>query len=950
MPRPTYGAASQHRAALLLALLLDYANDELELDPGIPEKNLELLRPQIQTHWQTDQQLVVRTKVRSLQALSQLIHPTPLTGDQIKEALRRLQDFLAILEDNRPNLSGSETWHFTLKLWHHRRDRAAIVQRFDIEWSQRRPGRSLSADPVVRDPSPVPAPIAPAPSIPWLQLCQALLETESRLTTNPLTLRDGITFQWRSLYIPLGVMPIGVRSESDEEDAAILSPTELLTHLQTAPPCRAAIIGEPGAGKTTLLQKLAWDLLAQEQLSVWVGLADLQGVSLEQFLLNDWLKTATQQISVAPELQQALAEQVQQGRVWLLLDGVDEMALEASAALSAIARQLKGWLSQAHVILTCRHQVWASSKNNLDMFETYHNLSFSSPEATQSFIQKWFTENPSLGHSLIQELFQPSRNQIRNTVQNPLRLALLCQSWSRHQGFPATRSMLYQQFVEALYDWKQDILPTSLSQRQQLNQALGQLAIAALRQGQKFRLSHSFILKTWEQAELLELALQLGWLTPVGAGAIPVPGGVANAGEKSYAFYHPTFQEYFAAQAVDWCSFGADWLTQMIEPQWHEVVLFWLGRSDLEVDQKEHVIQSLQQFEDGTGGFYRYRAYFLAAEGLAEFPESQFAAEMVAQLVRWRFGHAEDNSENRSHTNWQWYPQPIQTGSQTALMRTDRSIAITAYENYLYSKPSFFARWHAAYSLGRSLAPGHPLALETLQLLLTVANNAAFQIRSCDALARLSPGDEMAIATLTELLHHPDSSIQRRAAHSLARIQPNCEAAIAKLQHLAQTADPHVSRNAIDSLRQLEAGSIEPNPIVPAKSRSRPPRSPQSIAQEIAALQQKLRSPQHINTEIRYAQRLGRLLPGDAQALETLLQILLCPEQESATYRRAGDCLEEILTTERSAQVIAALQPLAQQAIVMRSAQTLVAYRLLWQIAQRLPYASFVVALENIGK
>jgi len=92
---------------------------------------------------------------------------------------------------------------------------------------------------------------------------------------------------------------------------------------------------------------------------------------------EDWLKVATRQINIDPKLQQDLVAQFKLGRVWILLDAVDEMGIDASIALVNLARQLRGWVGGVHIILTCRSNVWDSGKNALENFTTYHNLSLS---------------------------------------------------------------------------------------------------------------------------------------------------------------------------------------------------------------------------------------------------------------------------------------------------------------------------------------------------------------------------------------------------------------------------------------------------------------------------------------------------------------------------------------------------------------------------------------------
>ncbi len=135
MARPSYGPKVQNRAKRLFKSLLSYANDGLE--------DCDCLRPHIQVNWKTDRQLVVSTKVRFLEELTgKASNSNPLKRDQIKEALRRLDDYLEILEDNRVTTQGADNWHFTLQFWHWRWDQAANLEEFDREWDRRRSGHS----------------------------------------------------------------------------------------------------------------------------------------------------------------------------------------------------------------------------------------------------------------------------------------------------------------------------------------------------------------------------------------------------------------------------------------------------------------------------------------------------------------------------------------------------------------------------------------------------------------------------------------------------------------------------------------------------------------------------------------------------------------------------------------------------------------------------------------
>ena len=375
---------------------------------------------------------------------------------------------------------------------------------------------------------------------------------------------------------------------------------------------RIAIIGEPGAGKTTQLQKIGdWILEETSDIPIWIPLAAVGINKLREYLLNDWLQTATQDLEIPQQHRDELGQLLKTGKVWLLLDGVDEMTI--ADALHQISIQMReGWLQNVRVVLTCRLNVWDAGKNALDRFDVYRNLDFDYPSEVHQFIDKWFATELELQQKLKSALEQPGKERIRDMVKNPLRLTLLCYSWQLRQGeLPETKAGLYEWFVDAFYEWNKGKVPVKLSwtKRKELNLALGELAKEAIdQQSSRFRLREKFVNQFLGEADdedcLFYLALKLGWLNRVGvAEESPL--------ENVYAFFHPTFQEYFAALAID------DWhylfnhvsenLNQLdasyrsFEPPWREVVLLWLGRSSIPVHLKEKFFASYYVFRITVG-------------------------------------------------------------------------------------------------------------------------------------------------------------------------------------------------------------------------------------------------------------------------------------------------------------------------------------------------------------
>jgi HEAT repeat protein len=978
MPRPNYGNAVKQRAVQFFTVLVDYANDELDID----DRLLESLQRDIQLHWQTPKRCVVRTKVRYLEQLTKLADVT-LTGEQIKEAIKCLTDFIEIVEDNRASKGGSETWHFTLNLWHDRFDRVANLDRIGQEWDRRKSPQNVPQSAIESQPA--------ATTDYWWELMRSSLTAQKyqRITTNPLMGEDRLRFSLEEVYVPLDLMErqhvkmFEVQADLDRggEEIGTNSIGDidcLLARLITnTEPNRIAIIGEPGAGKTTCLQKLAAGLLDLQLLPIWISLADLQGEILTDYLLQDWLKLATRQIAIDSKLQQDFAAQFESGRVWLLLDAVDEMAIDASIALARIERQLRGWIGSAHVILTCRSNVWDSGKNALENFTTYRNLSLSngyhgSSNRVSQFIQGWFRAQPELGENLSTELAQPQYQRLRDAVKNPLRLALLCRYWLLTQGkLPSTKASLYQQFTDTIYAWKQDRFPTSLSQRQQLNTALGKLALQAqssrespgeTRQERvRFRLHEHTVLAVLAP-ELLELALQLGWLNHVGISA--------STGAKIYAFYHSTFQEYFAARSIDdWQYFLTGTIAShapIFSPYWQETILFWFGRGDIATSEKEAFIAALINFDRSRGGFHYYHAYFLAAAAIAEFPESIYTQQIIDRLLQWRFAKFIPDL----HT-WKYYPLPIQDGARVALRQTDRSAAITGLEKLVQAIENPFICWQAAHSLGKVFDPGNAIAVRALINSIDLVTSGDLIIKICESLTKIDPScHKIAIATLVNTIHTGKTeTLIRKAAFTLGKIllesadntvgnsllmlaidtlvriiAANNDTPTANLLYSAN------QRAALENLRQIAPTHPAANSkfisdrTLPSSSRKRRKKVTdlRNIEIAIGELEQKLVTINNAESKRRYAYQLGKFQPGHPLAVDALLQLISSPQPHSF-YKLTGEYLKEITLPEQLPLIITQLK---DRALAVesgdRSTAALICYKLLWYCAEQLPDRLFI--------
>lgn len=544
---------------------------------------------------------------------------------------------------------------------------------------------------------------------------------------------------------------------------------------------RIAITGEPGAGKTTLLGHIAFWVMGKtepareqqtEDVAIWVSLSKLMGRSLEEYLLQTWLKDALRTPRATPEEELALVELFKSGRVWLLLDGVDEMT-SAAEPRKALASQLTGWVASARVVLTCRLNLWQANVNFLSDFKTYRLLDFNSQQV-HLFIDKWFSKSDSTkGERLKAELAKAERARLQTSIQNPLQLTLLCWTWLSREGeLPHTKAGLYQKFVQQFYDWQLHRFPTSLEEREKLNNAFGSLALHNIHAGGfQFWMQESFISEQLgnpdDESSLFHLALKLGWLNDVGIAA------ESDTQEKVYAFFHFTFAEYFAALAIDdWHFFfnhiadnpnHPDANYRIFEPQWKEVILLWLGREDV---PKEQLIGALVDFEDGfEEGFYQFQAYFLAAAGIAEFVDCSRADEIVEQIVEWGFGYF-----NIKKQKWSNFLGSIADGAAAILPETDRTRAITNLEELIKNCQNDYSCHIAAESL-LAIDPSNSIAMRTLEHLIENCQDESICLRAAKSLLESDSSNSIAMRGLFFSTNVQDKETFRLALASLLDLE-----------------------------------------------------------------------------------------------------------------------------------------------------------------------------------
>jgi HEAT repeat protein/energy-coupling factor transporter ATP-binding protein EcfA2 len=705
-------------------------------------------------------------------------------------------------------------------------------------------------------------PTTPLPNIDWHAVSQAMLEEQLRLTTNPLTSGEGISYRTEQVYVPLGLVERKrqTRRREDvppEQGSLLYEETEITQRFEheqflervlqqgQSPKSRGkriAIIGEPGAGKTTLLQQIAQWVSKQVEgaipqsgdlngIAIWVSLADLRGQELEPYLLERWLQAVARKLGQAeasPQVKDAFVAQFQQGQVWLLLDGVDEMQVSSGNPLAEMSRQVRmgGLLSQARIVLNCRLNLWDGDRNALDTFDTYRTLEFSYPQQVEQFIEKWFGAlsegQGEQAERLCGALKAPRKERIQDLVKNPLRLTLLCFNWYLGEGtLPETKAGLYKHFVADFYEWKREQFPTTAEQRRQLNAALGELAREAIdKEETRFRLRHDFVYEFLgepdEPDSLFWLALQLGWLNKVGVDA-------ENPRKAVYAFFHSTFQEYFAALAIkDWDFFLPyehnkllskpieDKAYRIFNSNWRETILIWSGKSH-ELENKREFIKALINFQGGCHNFHFYRAYFLAAIVASEVGEKELSEEIISDLISLSFF---TRFEPTSDIDKCWLHCPVQEQAKETLQLTSRSITVDKLIQAIANTSNLYQRNELAEFLGK-ISLRHPRAIEVLTQSLSSSEHKFTTMNTAKSLWLVDPGNSHAVNKFVELLSpDEDNIVSNHVAEAVGRNNIQSPEIITALINLSQRSGNDFTLGSRQVLRGLERLGIRDRYVI----------------------------------------------------------------------------------------------------------------------------------------
>ncbi|MBW4522304.1 MAG: NACHT domain-containing protein [Scytolyngbya sp. HA4215-MV1] len=347
------------------------------------------------------------------------------------------------------------------------------------------------------------------------------------------------------------------------------------------------VLGGPGAGKSTFLRKMGLEALKgrlgkyeHECIPVFL---ELKGVTsnpldIEQAIVHEF------QVCGFPSSAACTAKLLEQGRLLVLLDGLDEVP---SKNVNDVICQIQDFVDRYdnnRFIASCRV---AAYRHNFRRFTDVAIADFDGTQIEQ-FINNWFNSTldreVGTGQRCWEILQKPEHAAAKELAQTPLLLTLLCLVYDHSQNFPKNRSGLYRKALRILLEeWASEKRILQEEIYQGLSTELEEILLSDIAY-HGFEADRLFFAQR-ELVDHIKTFLTSNLNAPKhlnGEGvlnAIAIQQGIlVERAEEVFSFSHLTLQEYLTAQFIeDHHQVGRLVSAHLTDERWQEVFLLVAG-------------------------------------------------------------------------------------------------------------------------------------------------------------------------------------------------------------------------------------------------------------------------------------------------------------------------------------------------------------------------------------
>ena len=327
---------------------------------------------------------------------------------------------------------------------------------------------------------------------------------------------------------------------------------------------RGVIVGRPGEGKTLLAQMTACRAArdSREKLqnaAVGIGRVQVPLILRLPEVADKGLQQAVEnavhgvlagepdevQCLLADHLLRCLSQRPE--LLFLILDGLDEVAESDRTALSNELKPLSGW--RGKTLITTRPYGYDPSALALTRTADHYRLAPLRPKQWRGFVDLWFDEDDDKTARALKTLRTSPR--MRDMASNGLLLSLTC-SVLTEGGLTedATRADVYEQVIERFCqgEWRKSGDATCLVRRSLMRRILGHVAWTLFQRNPAGNAASD---DRWDDA-MVDAKSKVG--VDVGVDTIfewlSDSGLIVHPGRGQTAFLHRSFLEYLSAWHV----------------------------------------------------------------------------------------------------------------------------------------------------------------------------------------------------------------------------------------------------------------------------------------------------------------------------------------------------------------------------------------------------------------